>query len=91
MDLIIFNYNKITDMVTSFQIDGNQYLHLEDRSQYNHNYYQHQTTGQIIYEECDEVYGEYRFYEIINNENVWLGASDQDLTEGLITIHPDWL
>jgi hypothetical protein len=78
-------------MAQSFQLDGNQYFHLEDRSSYNHNYYQHHTTGQIIYEECDGLHVEFRFYEIVGNEKIWLGASEQDITEGLITIHPDWL
>ena len=78
-------------MTQEFQINGNDYIHLAERSCYNNNYFQHRETGEIIFEKCNELAGSYDFYRIENNEQVWLGGSDQDLESGLITIHPDWI
>lgn len=78
-------------MANEIQLDGSRYIHLADRSWYNNNYYQHEENGEIILEKCDEFYGEYEFYRWTPTEEFLLGRSDQDLTKGLITIHPDWL
>lgn len=78
-------------MGKEIELDGTQYIHLEDRSCYNNNYYQHKENGEIILEICDEFYGEYEFYRVSSNSEFLLGRSDQDITKGVITIHTDWL
>ena len=49
------------------------YVHLPEKSQYNHNYYQHKQLKFEIYEECDENYESFDFYLVENGKNVYLG------------------
>lgn len=78
-------------MTNEIQLDGTQYIHLTERSCYNNNYYMHRETGEIIFEECEELYGTFAFWRWSSTDEIFLGRSEQDITEGLITIHPDWL
>jgi len=78
-------------MANEIQLDGTQYEHLADRSCYNNNYYQHRETGEIIFEKCEELEGTFAFWIWTPTEKNFIGRSEKDLTEGLITIHPDWL
>lgn len=78
-------------MANEIILRGSEYVHLPERSSYNHNYYQHIETGEIILEDCDEYYNSWTFYRVENNENVCLGVAEDDLTNNeTVTIHPDW-
>jgi hypothetical protein len=78
-------------MANEITLHGADFIHLTERSVYNNNYFQHRETGEIIFEECDELYGEFTFYRCTENEQIFLGRSENDLTEETIVIHPDWL
>ena len=41
--------------------------HMEKESFYNNNYYRNPQTGEIILEECDELYNCYSFYSVDEN------------------------
>jgi hypothetical protein len=77
-------------MAQDIQLDGTQYVHLAERSHYNNNYYQHRETGEIIFEKCEELYGTFAFWIWTPSQETFLGRSEDDITTGVITIHPDW-
>jgi hypothetical protein len=78
-------------MANEITLHGADFVHLKERSVYNHNYYQHRETGEIILEDCDELYGEYTFYRCLEGKyEIFLGRGVNDLTEETIVIHPDW-
>ena len=41
--------------------------HMKEESFYNHNYYRNPQTGEIIFEECDELYNCCYFYRVDEN------------------------
>jgi len=77
-------------MAQTIELNGHDYVHLPERSAYNNNYYQHRETGQIIFEKCEEYEGTFAFWEWALDGETFLGRSEEDLTEGIIQVHPDW-
>ncbi|MFA5154546.1 MAG: hypothetical protein WC554_18525 [Clostridia bacterium] len=62
-------------------IKSSEFVHLKDRSEYNHNYYQY--TGEannkfIIYEICHEDYDFCEYWIIDNETKMFLGCSQFD-------------
>lgn len=65
---------------------------MDEISTYNHNYYKCTISGNLIYEECDELNCEFRFWKITEDEKIWLGASEDDITaKDVIEIHSNWV
>ena len=79
-------------MAQEFLLNGDDYVHLKDRSCYNNNYYQHKETGVIIFEKCEEFEGTFAFYALAVDKELFLGRSGGGIENGvIIEIHPDWI
>ena len=79
-------------MTKEITLDGTKYIHLEARSAYNNNYYQHKETGEVIlvqYEECSNAYEYYLWVQ--DQPLTFLGTGMDYITDGVIIIDPDWI
>ncbi len=78
-------------MANEITLHGPDYIHLADRSFYNNNYFQHRETGEIIFEKCEEFEGTFAFWRWKPDNKIFLGRSENDLSEDTIVIRPDWI
>ena len=67
-------------------LNGSNYLHLRERSCYNHNFYQHKETGEILLEICEEDYNSFEIYREGNEGLDYLGCSDTGFDSGSVEI-----
>lgn len=69
------------------KLESNQFVHVEEISIYNNNYYKHKTHGYTIYEKCDDD-TTFMYYMVIieNNTSIFLGYSFEELDPEANTI-----
>jgi hypothetical protein len=75
-------------MTNTILLTGTDYFRLADRSSYNHNFYQHRETGEVLLEICSELYNSFEIYREENGELNFLGDSDDSLESVHVTIYP---
>lgn len=58
-------------------IDLSQYVHVPEKSVYNHNYYKgkNDNTGVMLFVKCDEYYNTYYFYMVDGDNKIFIGSS----------------
>jgi hypothetical protein len=65
------------------------YIRLPERSTYNHNYYRHKDTGEVLLEICYEQYNSFEIFREGDDGLDFLGSSNSSLEDGDIEIHPN--
>ena len=63
----IFVSEKRNTLMSNTIHNPRAWEHMEKESCYNHNYYRNPQTGEIILEECDELYNCCSFYSVDEN------------------------
>ena len=68
-------------------LDRKDYVHLQTRSSYNNNYYQHKETGEVILEQYDECSNAYDYFLYVQDQPLtFLGASVNSIEDDIITL-----
>ena len=67
-------------------IDLNEFVHIKDESEYNHNYYMHKEYRYKILEICDEEYNSLNFYKLSSDGigKVFLFSCQDDYDESKV-------
>ena len=74
-------------MTSEITLDRKDYVHLQTRSSYNNNYYQHKETGEVILEQYDECSNAYDYFLYVQDQPLtFLGASVKSIEDGIITL-----
>jgi hypothetical protein len=79
--------NVMNDII----LDGSEWEHISNGSLYNRNFYRNLRTGEMVLEVCEELEGTFAFYSVEPGSSPsFMGRSENDITDGIITVHPDW-
>ena len=74
-------------MTSEITLDRKDYVHLQTRSSYDNNYYQHKETGVVILEKYVECSNDFEYFLYVQDQPLtFLGASVKSFDDDIITL-----
>jgi len=64
-------------------LNKKEFVHLTEKSSYNHNYYKNTKRNYEIFEECEEDYNSYSFFVVEGKSEVFIGCTQESISEDI--------